>query len=113
MNLIKIVLVFCLSFFLLGNIHAAGSALYEDFSLMSSISDDMISWAKKGNKEAFLESADAALKLSEAQRRNNSMAIDRFRPKAGNVGDFDAAIQFVQEAKTLMKPATATWDGGS
>lgn len=108
-----------LSFFLLGNLHAAGAVLNEDFSLVSSLCDDMIEMAKKGNKEVFVELTDSALKLSEAQRRDNSMAIDRFRPKlraakkAGKAGDFDAAIGFVQEAKTLMKPAKATWDGGS
>ena len=119
MSSIKLCTVFFLSFFLLGNVHAAGSTIDEDFSLVISLSDDMIAWAKKGNKEAFLDIVDSALKLSEAQRRDNSMAIDRFRPKlraakkAGKAGDFDAAIGFVQEAKTLMKPATASWDGGS
>lgn len=119
MNLIKLGMVFFLSFFLLGNVHAAGSPVNEDFSLVISLCDDMVAWAKTGNKESFLETADAALKLSEAMRRDNSMAIDRFRPKlraakkAGKSGDFDVAIGFVEEAKTLMKPAKASWDGGS
>ena len=119
MRFIKIITAFFLSFFLLGNIHAAGSTLNEDFSLVSALCDDMVELAKKGNKEGFVQLAESALKLSEAQRRDNSMAIDRFRPKlraakkAGKAADFDAAIGFVHEAKTLMKPATATWDGGS
>ena len=119
MRVLKIITTLILSFFLLDNLHAAGAVLNEDFSLVSGLSDDMIELAKKGNKEGFVELADSALKLSEAQRRDNSMAIDRFRPKlraakkAGKAGDFAAAIKFVQEAKTLMKPATATWDGGS
>ena len=119
MRLIKIMTALFLSFFLLGNIHAAGAVLNEDFTIVRSLCDDMIELAKQGNKEGFIELADSALKLSEAQRRDNSMAIDRFRPKlraakkAGKTGDFNAAIGFVQEAKTLMKPATASWDGGS
>jgi hypothetical protein len=119
MRFIKIITAFFLLFLLQGNLHAAGAVLNEDFTLVRSLCDDMVELAKKGNKEGFLELADSALKLSEAQRRDNSMAIDRFRPKlraakkAGKAGDFDAAIEFVQEAKTLMKPATASWDGGS
>jgi hypothetical protein len=119
MNLLKLGMTFFLSFFLLGNIYAAGSPVNEDFSVVSSLCDHMIELAKKGSKEGFLETVDSALKLSEAQRRDNSMAIDRFRPKlraakkAGKSGDFDAAIGFVEEAKTLMKPAKASWDGGS
>jgi hypothetical protein len=119
MSYINLYTLFILSFFLLGNVHAAGAVLNEDFTLVRDLCDDMIELAKKGNKESFVELADSALKLSEAQRRDNSMAIDRFRPKlraakkAGKAGAFDAAIGFVQEAKTLMKPATATWDGGS
>ena len=119
MRFIKIITAFFLLFLLQGNLHAAGAVLNEDFTLVRSLCDDMIELAKKGNKEGFVELADSALKLSEAQRRDNSMAIDRFRPKlraakkAGKAGDFDGAIGFVQEAKTLMKKATATWDGGS
>ena len=119
MSFIKLGTAFVLSFFLLGNIHAAGAPVNEDFTVVSGLCDNMIELAKKGNKEKFLEIVDSALKLSEAQRRDNSMAIDRFRPKlraakkAGKTGDFDAAIGFVQEAKTLMTPATASWDGGS
>ena len=119
MRLMKIITAFFLSFFLLGNVHAAGAVLNEDFSLVRALCDDMVELAKKRNKEGFVDLADSALKLSEAQRRDNSMAIDRFRPKlraakkAGKAGDFDAAIGFVQEAKMLMKPATANWDGGS
>jgi hypothetical protein len=119
MRFIKIITAFFLLFLLQGNLHAAGAVLNEDFTLVRSLCDDMVELAKKGNKEGFVELADSALKLSEAQRRDNSMAIDRFRPKlraakkAGKAGDFDAAIEFVQEAKTLMKPATASWDGGS
>ncbi|MEQ1545952.1 hypothetical protein [Methyloglobulus sp.] len=119
MRFIKLGAAFSLSFFLWGNAHAAGAPVNEDFSVVSSLCDDMVELAKKGSKEEFIEIADSALRLSEAQRRDNSMAIDRFRPKlraakkAGKSGDFDAAIGFVQEAKTLMKPATASWDGGS
>ncbi|NOU23678.1 MAG: hypothetical protein HOO93_18165 [Methyloglobulus sp.] len=116
---LKIITTLILSLFLQGNLHAAGAVLNEDFTLVRALCDDMVELAKNGNKEGFVELADSALKLSEAQRRDNSMAIDRFRPKlraakkAGKAGDFDAAIGFVQEAKTLMKPATASWDGGS
>jgi hypothetical protein len=119
MNFIKSGSAFFLAFFLLGNIHAAGSPVNEDFSVVSSLCDHMVEMAKNGNKAGFLEVVDSALKLSEAQRRDNSIAIDRFRPKlraakkAGKSGDFGAAIGFVEEAKTLMKPATASWDGGS
>jgi hypothetical protein len=116
---IKIITAFFFSFFLLGNIHAAGSTVNEDFSLVRSLCDDMVELAKNGNKEGFLELADSALKLSEAQRRDNSMAIDRFRPKiraakkAAKSGEFEKAIALLEEAKPLMKPASATWDGGS
>jgi hypothetical protein len=119
MNFIESVLAIFLSFFLLGNVYAAGSPVNEDFSTVASLCDDMIASAKKGNKESFLGLANAALKLSEAQRRDNSMAIDRFRPKlraakkAANSGDFDKAIVYLEEAKSLMKPAKASWDGGS
>jgi hypothetical protein len=119
MNFIKLGAAVVVSFFLLCNVHAAGSPVNEDFTVVSGLCDDMIELAKKENKEGFVELVDSALKLSEAQRRDNSMAIDRFRPKlraakkAGKTGDFDAAIGFVQQAKTLMKPATASWDGGS
>lgn len=119
MSPIKLCTVFFLSSFLLGNVYAAGSPVNEDFSVVSGLCDHMVELAKKGSKEEFLDIVDSALKLSEAQRRDNSMAIDRFRPKlraakkAGKSGDFDAAIGFVEEAKTLMKPATASWDGGS
>lgn len=78
MSFIKLGTAVFLAFFLFGNAHAAGSTINEDFSLVSSLCDDMIAWAKKEDTMAFLESADAALKLSEAQRRDNSMAIDRF-----------------------------------
>jgi hypothetical protein len=104
---------------LLRTAFSAGSTVYEDFSLVRSLCDDMIESAKKKDKDRFLELADSALKLSEAQRRDNSMAIDRFRPKiraakkAAKSDDFDKAIQFLEEAKPLMKPASATWDGGS
>jgi hypothetical protein len=119
MSFIKISTAFFLAFFLLGHVHAAGSPVNEDFSVVRGLCDHMVELAKKGSKEEFLEIVDSALKLSEAQRRDNSMAIDRFRPKlraakkAGKSGDFDAAVGFVEEAKTLMKPAAATWDGGS
>lgn len=103
----------------LGQAYAAGSPVNEDFTLVRSMCDDMIALAKKSDQEKFIQLADAALKLSEAQRRDNSMAIDRFRPKiraakkAAKNGDFNAAINFLEEAKPLMKPATASWDGGS
>jgi hypothetical protein len=119
MVLIKSGLVFILSFFLLNHALAAGSKINEDFSLVRSLCDDMIAMAKKSNKEGFKELADAALKLSEAQRRDSSVAIDRFRPKirmakkAAIQDDFGKAISLLEEAKLLMKPAAATWDGGS
>lgn len=119
MSFIKVSTVFFLAFFLLGHAHAAGSPVNEDFTLVRSLCDDMAEMAKKRDKDAFLELADTALRLSEAIRRDNSMAIDRFRPKlraakkAGKTGNFDAATTLVEEAKTLMKPATASWDGGS
>lgn len=119
MNLIKLSTVFFLTFFLFSNGYAAGSPVDEDFSLVISLSDDMVIMAKKGNKTGFIELADAALKLSEAMRRTNSMPIERFRPKlraakkAGSSGDFDKAILILEEAKTLMRPVAATWDGGS
>jgi hypothetical protein len=119
MNLIKLSLAIFLSFFLSTNLHAAGSTVNEDFSLVKSLCDGMIELAKKGNTEGFVKLADSALNLSEALRRDNSMAIDRFRPKiryakkAGKSGEFDKAIVLLEEAKTLMKATSATWDGGS
>lgn len=119
MNLIKIGLVFVLSLTLLQNTFGAGSTINEDFSLVLSLCDDMIKVAKKKDKDRFVELADTALKLSEAQRRDNSMPIDRFRPKlraakkAAKSDDFDKAIALLEEAMPLMKPAKATWDGGS
>jgi hypothetical protein len=119
MNLIRLGIVFFLTCFLVSNSHAAGSPVNEDFSLVIELSDNMIAMAKNGNKEGFIELADSALKLSEALRRDNSMAIDRFRPKlraakkAGKSGDFDKAVMFLKEAKVLMKPTSAKWDGGS
>jgi hypothetical protein len=99
--------------------YAAGSTINEDFSLVKSLCGDMIEAAKKEDQPRFLELADTALKLSEAQRRDNSMAIDRFRPKirfakkAGATGDFDTAIGYLEEAIPLMKAAPTSWDGGS
>jgi ribosomal protein S20 len=99
--------------------YAAGSTVNEDFSLIQLFCDDMIEAAKKEDQPLFLELADKALKLSEAQRRDNSMAIDRFRPKirfakkAAAKGDFDSAIGYLEEAKPLMKAAPTSWDGGS
>lgn len=119
MILYKLVVAFFSVFLLVSNSQAAGAPVNEDFGLVRSLCDDMVELAKKGNKDGFVELADAALKLSEAIRRDNSMAIDRFRPKirfakkAAKSGDFDAAIGFLEEAKSLMKPTTAAWDGGS
>jgi hypothetical protein len=119
MKLIKLGLVFSLSFFLFETAFAAGSTVNEDFALVRSLCDDMIGLAKNGNTDGFMELADATLKLSEAQRRNNSMSIDRFRPKirmakkAAKQGEFNKAISLLEEAKPLMKPATAAWDGGA
>lgn len=102
-----------------GSAYAAGSTVNEDFSLVVSLCDDMIAAAKKSDQARFLELANAALKLSEAQRRDNSLAIDRFRPKirsakkAAKAGDFDSAIGFLEEAKPLMKAAPTSWDGGT
>ena len=86
---------------------------------MKSLCEEMVLLAKQGDTEKFLKLSDTALRYSEAIRRDNSMAIDRFRPKlraakkAGKSGDFDKATALLEEAKTLMKPATAAWDGGS
>ncbi len=119
MNLSKLSMMIFLSFFMFGDLHAAGSTINEDFSLVKSLCDDMVELAKKGNKDGFLELADAALNLSEALRRDNSMAIDRFRPKiraakkAGKSGEYEKAIALLEEAKSLMKPAATSWDGGS
>ncbi len=115
----KPILLIIFSIFTFADAYAAGSTINEDFTLVKSLCDDMVQLAKQGNKEGFLELADSALKLSEALRRDNSMAIDRFRPKiraakkAGKEGDFDKAITFLEEAKPLMKSATTSWDGGS
>jgi hypothetical protein len=120
MNFNQLGMAFIFAFFLIqGDVYAAGAPVNEDFSLVISLCDDMVGMAQKGNQDGFIELADAALKLSEAMRRDNSMAIDRFRPKlraakkAGKSGNLDAAVGFVEEAKALMKPASATWDGGS
>lgn len=102
-----------------GYAFAAGSTVNEDFSMVKSLSEDMIEAAKKEEQELFLKLADAALKLSEAQRRDNSLAIDRFRPKlrhakkAAVTGDFDTAIGYLEEAIPLMKAAPTSWDGGT
>ncbi len=119
MNLYKLAIAFFFIFLLIGNANSAGAPVNEDFSLVISLCDDMIVLAKKENKDGFIELADAALKLSEALRRDNSMAIDRFRPmirnakKSVKTGDFVAAVASVQAAKEQMKPTAAAWDGGS
>ncbi|CAG7857494.1 hypothetical protein MCAMS1_02337 [biofilm metagenome] len=116
-QLVKSVFIICS--ICVGQTFAAGSTVNEDFTLVSSICDDMIEVAKKGDQSRFIELADTALKLSEAQRRDNSMAIDRFRPKiraakkAAKNGDFNNAISLLEEAKPLMKAAPTSWDGGS
>jgi hypothetical protein len=118
MNNYKVSMIFFLVFLLLGNVQAAGNPVDEDFSMLISLCDDMVELAKQRNTQGFLETVDVALKLSEAQRRDNSMAIDRLRPKlrsakkAVKSGDFDAGIGFVAEAKSAMKVATPGWDGG-
>lgn len=119
MNLKQISAALLLALFSLTVVHAAGNPVGEDFTMLLSLCDDMLELAKNRNNRGFAETVDAALKLSEAQRRDNSMAIDRFRPKLRSAkkavkgGDFDAGIGLVQEAKALMKPATPGWDGGS
>ncbi len=101
------------------NVNAAGSTINEDFSLVIEICDDMLDFAKKKDQGSFIKLAESALAVSEAQRRDNSLAIDRFRPKlraakkAAKSGDFDAAVGFVNEAKAYMHAAPASWDGGS
>lgn len=83
---------------IIGDLSAAGSTVNENFSLVKSLCDDMIQLVKRGNQDGFLQLADAALKLSEASRRDNSLAIDRYRPKiraakkAGKTGEIDKAI---------------------
>lgn len=119
MKFIKLVWVgFCLS--LSPNaVFSAGSTVNEDFSMVRSLCEDMIDAAKQKDTDRFIELGDAALKLSEAQRRDNSMSIDRFRPKirsakkAAKAGEFDKAISALEEAIPLMKPAATSWDGGS
>lgn len=119
MNLYKLAISFFFAFLLIGNANSAGAPVNEDFSLVISLCDDMIGLAQKGNKDGFIELADAALKLSEALRRDNSMAIDRFRPlirnakKSAKAGDLAAAVVSVEAARAQMKPTTAAWDGGS
>jgi hypothetical protein len=116
-HLVMSLLIACSIF--TGQTYAAGSSVNEDFTLVKSICNDMIEVAKKGDQARFVELADSALKLSEAQRRDNSMAIDRFRPKiraakkAAKNGDFMNAITLLEEAKPLMKAAPTSWDGGS
>lgn len=119
MRFIKPLLV-CLCWLLMPNTSfSAGSTVNEDFSLVRALCEDMIAAAEQKDKNRFIELADAALKLSEAQRRDNSMSIDRFRPKiryakkAAKAEDFSKAIGFLEEAIPLMKPASATWDGGA
>ena len=116
----QLILGLTLSFFLcLTDATAAGSTVEEDFTLNKSLCKDMLDAATNKDSPRFIELADAALKLSEAQRRDNSMAIDRFRPKiraakkAAKTGDFDSAAKHAEEAMNLMQPASATWDGGS
>lgn len=119
MNFNKVCMPFLLAFFLLGNAQAAGNPVGEDFTVLLSLCDDMLELAKNRNNKGFVEVVDTALKLSEAQRRDNSMAIDRLRPKLRSAkkavkgGDFVAGVGFVEEAKVLMKPAASGWDGGS
>lgn len=116
-NLFKSLLI--ISVMVMAQAFAAGSTVNEDFSLVKELCDSMIVAAKQNDQARFLELADAALKLSEAQRRDNSMAIDRFRPKiraakkAAKNGDFTAAISHLEEAIPLMKAAPTSWDGGS
>lgn len=104
---------------LAGNANAAGSTITEDFSLVHSICEDMIDRAKSRDQTEFIKLADSALTLSEAQRRDNSLAIDRFRPKiraakkAAKSGNFDNAVSLLKEAQSYMKAAPTSWDGGS
>jgi hypothetical protein len=119
MKFIKFIGVCIVLSFLPQTVFSAGSTINEDFSLVRSICEDMIPLAKQKNLNRFVELADAALKLSEAQRRDNSMSIDRFRPKirlakkAAKAGDFATAVSLLEEAIPLMKAASSTWDGGS
>jgi hypothetical protein len=119
MNLLKLMMAFFLAFLLSGNTQAAGNPVSEDFTLLLSLCDNMLELATRQDDKSFIEVADAALKLAEAQRRNSSMALDRVRPKlrsakkAVKSGNFDASIKFIEEAKVLMKPTTTSWDGGS
>jgi hypothetical protein len=115
----KLITLLLMVFFSTSNAYAAGSTVKEDFSLVKSLCEDMIEVARNKDQSRFLELIDAALKLSEAQRRDSSLAIDRFRPKlrlakkAAKQGNFDTAIGYVEEAIPLMKAATASWDGGN
>ncbi|WP_394754747.1 hypothetical protein [Crenothrix sp.] len=118
MNVFKLMMAFFLTFLLSGNAQAAGNPVSEDFSLLLSLCDNMIELASRQDK-GFPEVADATLKLAEAQRRNSSMALDRVRPKLRSakksfkMGNYEASIKFIEEAKLLMKPTTVSWDGGS
>ena len=115
----QLIIGMMLSLLCLTDAGAAGSTIVEDFSLDKSLCKDMIDAAAQKDAGRFIELADAVLKLSEAQRRDNSMAIDRFRPKiraakkAAKTGDFEAAAKHAEDAMSLMQPASATWDGGS
>lgn len=119
MKFYKLGLAIFVSMLWVNTSHAAGSTINEDFALVHSMCVDLESLAQKKDKDSFIGLIDSALKLSEAQRRDNSMAIDRFRPKlraakkSVKEGDFDKAVSLLKEARELMKPASATWDGGS
>lgn len=119
MKLIKLLSILLFWSLLPNTSYSAGSTVNEDFTLVRSLCEDMIELAKQKDTDRFIVLADSALKLSEAQRRDNSMSIDRFRPKiryakkAAKAGDFEKAISYLEEAIPLMKPATTSWDGGT
>lgn len=108
-----------LSLFSVGAVHAGGSAVNEDLSLLISIADDLISIGKKEDAEGFTRLAKAAINLT-SENWNNSMVLSRVGTKlssakrAVNTGNFDKGIEIVQQAKDLMmEKRELTWDGGS
>lgn len=108
-----------LSFSLAGSVFAAGSAINEDLSLLTSIAEDLIEFGKKKDAEKFTRLAKAAINLT-SENRNNSMILSRVGTKliaakrAIKNGDFDQGVLVVEEAKALLTNKQGlTWDGGS
>lgn len=119
MKIRHILAALLLSFLSIGAVHAAGSAVNEDLTLLTSIADDLIDMGKRGDAENFTRLAKAAIKLT-SENRNNSMVLSRVGTKlsvakrAVKNGDFNQGISVVEEAKALLtNKREITWDGGS